>query len=327
VRCFFCLEEKAPSDEHVFPAAIGGTLKTNRVCTACNSFLGKEVDVRLTDHPAILMKRQESGMTRSGGKPVDATKKLFAKGTLAADPEKRIQMVSEPITGRLTPKMMYHESRTESEDGTEQRQVTLDESDIGALEKIVQRHRKNAGLQPLPEEEIQALIADARRNMRTLEQPEVVYAVKVDAFHFQRAVCKISYELACIWLGDAYLNDPAAEPIRNFILTGKEAEIPGKIQLGGNMPPLSLWQSEPKAHVGLALQQGDKIAIGVQVFDAVSGVVIVTNAARSYPNLKDGRFVLMDLVGSSSRNTTLTDEAFRATRRPRDAARPGYNQS
>lgn len=199
-------------------------------------------------------------MTTSGGKPVDATKKLLANGTLAADPEKRIQMVSDPITGKLTPKMMYHESRTESEDGTEQRQITLDESDIGALEKIVQRHRKNAGLQPLPEEEIQALIADARRNMRTLEQPEVVYAVKVDAFHFQRAVCKISYELACIWLGDAYLNDPAAEPIRKFILTGEEAEIPGKIQLGGNMPPLSLWQKEPKAHVGLALQQGDRFA-------------------------------------------------------------------
>jgi hypothetical protein len=96
---------------------------------------------------------------------------------------------------------------------------------------------------------------------------------------------------------------PMTQPIRDFILTGKEAAIHGKIQLGGNMPPLSLWQSEPNAHVGLALQQGDNIAIGVRIFDAVSGVVIVTNAARSYPNLRDGRFVLIDLVGSASRAT------------------------
>jgi hypothetical protein len=105
------------------------------------------------------------------------------------------------------------------------------------------------------------------------------------------------------------------QPIRDFILTGKEAAIHGKIQLGGNMPPLSLWQSEPNAHVGLALQQGDNIAIGVRIF-----------AARSYPNLRDGRFVLIDLVGSASRNTTLTDEAFRATRRSRDALRHGDKQ-
>ena len=94
MRCFFCLEEKEPSIEHVFPAAIGGTLKTNRVCTACNSLLGQEVDVRLTDHPAILMKRHELGMTTSAGKAVDATKKLFAQGALAADPEKRINNFS-----------------------------------------------------------------------------------------------------------------------------------------------------------------------------------------------------------------------------------------
>ena len=30
MRCFFCLEEKEPSLEHVFPEAIGGTLKTGR---------------------------------------------------------------------------------------------------------------------------------------------------------------------------------------------------------------------------------------------------------------------------------------------------------
>jgi hypothetical protein len=261
-------------------------------------------------------------MATSGGKPVDATKKLFAQGALAADPEKRIQTLVDPITGKIVPKMMYHKRLTKNEDGTESVQITLDESDLGALEKIVQRHRKSAGLDPLSDEELQALVADAQRNMLTLREPEVVYSNKIDTFHYQRAICKIAYELARIWLGDAYLDDPGAQPIRDFILKGKEGEIPGKIQLVGNMPPLSLWQSEPKAHIALALQQDDSIGIGVRVFDAVSGVVILTNGARSYPNLKEGRFVLIDLVGNASRNSTLTDEALRVTRRSRDPDRP-----
>ena len=145
MRCFFCLEEKAPSVEHVFPEAIGGTLETDRVCTSCNSFLGKDVDVRLTDHPAVLIKRSEFGMTTSAGKPVDPMGKLFRQGTLASDPEKRIQTVVDPGTGKIVPKMMYHRRVTKNEDGTESIQIALDESDIGALEKIVQRHRKNAG--------------------------------------------------------------------------------------------------------------------------------------------------------------------------------------
>ena len=36
MRCIFCLKERDPSLEHVFPAAIGGTLTIDRVCKPCN---------------------------------------------------------------------------------------------------------------------------------------------------------------------------------------------------------------------------------------------------------------------------------------------------
>src|ERR1700722_10196542 len=126
MRCFFCLKEKDPSIEHVFPEAIWGTLTTKRVCAGCNSFLGTEVDARLTDHPAILVKRQEFGMRTSSGKPVNAFQKLFFQGVLATDPEKRIQLLSDPVTGVITPKMMYHARRYEKEDGTRGVEITLD---------------------------------------------------------------------------------------------------------------------------------------------------------------------------------------------------------
>jgi hypothetical protein len=40
-----CLSEREPSEEHVFPAAIGGTLVIDRVCKPCNDRLGANVDV------------------------------------------------------------------------------------------------------------------------------------------------------------------------------------------------------------------------------------------------------------------------------------------
>jgi hypothetical protein len=59
MRCFFCLEEREPTEEHVFPHAIGGTLTIDRVCKPCNDFLGAKVDVLLTNHELILIKRAD----------------------------------------------------------------------------------------------------------------------------------------------------------------------------------------------------------------------------------------------------------------------------
>ena len=57
MRCIFCLKDRSPSLEHVFPDAIGGTLTIARVCEPCNSWLGTNVDSYLTDHIGVLMKR------------------------------------------------------------------------------------------------------------------------------------------------------------------------------------------------------------------------------------------------------------------------------
>jgi hypothetical protein len=57
MKCIFCLNEREPSVEHVFPDAIGGTWTTDRVCKPCNDWLGSNVDVELTDYSGTLMKR------------------------------------------------------------------------------------------------------------------------------------------------------------------------------------------------------------------------------------------------------------------------------
>ena len=50
--CILCLSRSKMTAEHVFPDAIGGGLELPALCAACNSFLGTQVDVLLTDDPS-----------------------------------------------------------------------------------------------------------------------------------------------------------------------------------------------------------------------------------------------------------------------------------
>jgi HNH endonuclease len=312
--CFFCLEEREPTEEHVFPEAIGGTLTIDRVCKACNDFLGAKVDVFLTNHELILIKRAEFGMIDSAGKAIDPMRKMFGVGKLANEPEKRIKLVPDPKTGRLQPRMMHHSIRTKRDDGTEAVQITLDESDIGEVGKILQRERKRAGLDPAPDHEIEAYVAAIRQQITSIEHPEVLYNLRIDTHDFQRGICKIIYELAGLWLGDAYLDDPVAEMFRNIILSGSEERIQGQISFGV-VPSLSLWNGEPKAHVAMGSKQGEAFFVAVRIFDAASGVLCVTNTASKYPSLTEGRFLLIDLTGDFSRSSPLKEELIRMSKR------------
>ena len=143
----------------------------DRVCKACNDFLGAKIDVLLTNHELILIKRAELGMIDRAGKAIDPMRKMFGVGKLANEAEKRIKLVPDPKTGQLQPRMMYHSIRTKRDDGTEAVQITLDASDIGEVGKIIQRERKRAGQEPLPESEIEALVTAAKQSIGTIEQP------------------------------------------------------------------------------------------------------------------------------------------------------------
>jgi hypothetical protein len=322
MRCIFCLKEREPSDEHVFPAAIGGELIIDRVCKPCNDFLGAKVDVLLTDHKAILLKRVEFGMGDRSGKDIDPWKRVFGDGRLASNPELKIHLAPNPETGRMEPRMRYSSTRIKQDDGQEVVQVALDENQIDELEKIAQRERKRAGLEPYSEDEIRALLASARENMRTIEQPEVIYAVKLDKWDYQRAVCKIIYELAWLWLGDAYIDDPVAKMLRTVILSGSKQSMAARITMDGVEPPLSNWNGEPKAHIAMGAQMGDGFFVGVRVFDLVSGRLGVTYTASKYPPVAGGRFQLFDLGGGQSRDSTLEEECLRMSARLRDPGVP-----
>ncbi len=62
---------------------------------------------------------------------------------------------------------------------------------------------------------------------QTIEHPEVFYRLKFDMASIRRGILKIAYELAFLWLGESYLDDPMAAILRSVVRDGADAIDPG----------------------------------------------------------------------------------------------------
>jgi HNH endonuclease len=217
MRCIFCLEEKAESEEHVFALAIGGCLTTNRVCASCNSKLGTSIDAPLIDHSLVLLRRAELGIAGRGDVP-DAFQRILGTSVLASDKSRRLKTTIDPNTGKLDIRTIpYMSLAQQMPDGTTVKRLVLDARDIGRLGTIVQKIRARHNLSPLPTDEIEKIVLDAQENISTMENPEVLASLKFDTYKFMRGILKICYELAFLWFGDDYLEDQIAINTRRYI--------------------------------------------------------------------------------------------------------------
>jgi hypothetical protein len=310
MRCIFCLEEREPSVEHVFPDAIGGTLVIDRVCKTCNDWLGSNVDVLLTDHTLVMVKRNHLNITnRNGNTPTFDD--IFGFATMANHPKQRVKMVQDRKTGAIRPTLLHREIRRTTQDGKEEICVVIDANQQAAIGKIIQRVRKREGFPLLSPTDLAEEIKSKVR-AGEIKQPEVLHKVAVDLRDYQRAICKIVYELAWFWLGEDYLDDPVAVFLRNTILKGiEEKDIRGQIQIG-KLPPFNeMWTGEPNAHIAFVKKAGPGISIMVRVFDVMSAGIVVTNSPERYPNLTQGDFFCCDPQTSERRNTTFPEELLR----------------
>lgn len=180
MRCIFCLMEQPSSVEHVFPEAIGGTLTINRVCKGCNDRLGNEVDVRLTDHPLILLRRSQLGMRDATGKEINPWAKVFGIGTMASDPTQRIQIVPDASTGQWVPRLLYNRAQSKLGDGTGVVQIKIDANQVGEIGKIIQRERARAGAPLLSDEGLNVAVEAAKAQSGQIDRPEVLYNFNID---------------------------------------------------------------------------------------------------------------------------------------------------
>lgn len=308
MRCIFCLKEREPSCEHVLPEAIGGTLTIDRVCKPCNERLGGKVDCKLSDHLACVAMREELGMTDGEGRPVRFWAKFMRDGKLAADPTRTIEVRQDRETGNFTTKLRYHRQVQEGDDGAESVQISVDLSDIDRLPTIVQRERGRMGLPPLSGQEIEALKEEARKNVRTIEQPEVLHSVRADTELYKPAVAKIAYEIAWYWLGDAYLDDPRAAELRGYILGERDELSNARIAFNESYGGFAPWASEPNAHIALGASQGRSHAIALRIFNVFVGVLEVTVENERYAGKDWNQFLLVDPVTGARRESSLREE-------------------
>jgi len=234
---------------------------------------------------------------------------------MADDPEQKVRFVPDSKTGQLAPQVLYKSIRKTLDNGTDVVQITIDARQVGEIEKIIQRVHRREDLPLLSDEEIQAQIGATKANMGRIDQPEVKFGLEVDIWNYHRAVFKIAYELAWLWLGDEYLDDPVAEQLRNMILKDARDGIKGKVQFGADIAPLAPWKDEPNVHIGFCSGVGHAICISVRIFDSICGAVSVSETADRYPTIGNGNFVMIDPQTGVSRNTTLADELVRVVQR------------
>lgn len=318
--CIFCLKDRPPSDEHVFPEAIGGTLVIHRVCKPCNDILGSQVDAKLVDHYLIIMSRAACGIAGKGGKVPDAFKALGA-GRLASDPEQRIR-VSVPANGgkpilKLAPRKM-----TGVENGQQFVRLMIDSQDYPDLGDMIQKMRVRVGMPPLSDSELAGELTRAIESSRAIEQPQVIHNPKIDLIYFQAGIFKIAYELAWYWFGDDFLEDAEAAKLRKVVLNPTSLERPestglaATIKISDDAGPLALWQHRRHAHIGMAMRSGKNMMLTIRIFNTMSAIVCVSKNGDRYPNFAlspDGQFIEIDPRQKTERQSTILAELGRLT--------------
>lgn len=320
--CFFCLQPQSPSSEHVFPKAIGGTLTTDRVCKPCNDTLGHQVDVLLTDHLLIQLQRSDLGLAGQSGTVPDAINLVLGTTSMADDPAQRVRLLFNPASGKLEPRILPKRTTKVLPDGLREESLTIDASTPPEeVKRILLRLHKRQGVPPPSDETLNRKVAQILSQIVTIEKPEVMGSLQVDDVGYKRAMLKIAYELACLWLGDAYPADPTAATLRNVIL-GRTPFASSGIGAMADLVRLSafdFWPPNTNSHLAYATVSDGRVGLALKVFETFFMVVHVTERAEDYevqsthsPRL---RFLEIDVPTGARRESSFVEELTRLASR------------
>jgi hypothetical protein len=247
---------------------------------------------------------------------------LLGVANLVDDPGRRVRTTFNKETGKLDIRALHHASDIVRPDGSTARQIIVDERDKGQIATIIQRERKRHGIPPMPEDELAAEVLKATQNVTTVDKPKINIPLKVSFAFLRHALMKIAYELAFLWLGEAYLDDPTAAALRTSICSpdmNSTNGIPGYVGAAEGCGVFSFWSDDKTHHIAFAFHD-DKggIAIAVRVFDIWAAVVLVTKDAARYLKGQDEnnmlRFLSIDPTSGDIRNVPFLAEMGRVVR-------------
>jgi hypothetical protein len=229
----------------------------------------------------------------------------------------RAQTRLNKATGKLDTRQLYHAADVVLPDGKKTRQITLDLRDKDQIPKIIQRERQRHNLPPLSDEQL--AIAAQQFTVTTIENPVVQVSLEFSFAYLRHAMIKIAYELAFLWLGESYLDDPTAAELRAAIVDPdlvSTDKIPGYVGDAQTCPPFNnFWTPHEAHHLAYTSIIAGDVLTSVRVFDLYAAVVAVSKEpGRYFRKPADStklRFLAIDSVTGKTINTTFADESRR----------------
>ncbi len=165
----------------------------------------------------------------------------------------------------------------------------------------------------------QDLAAEAGNlTVNSIKNPLVHVTIPVSFAYLRHAMMKIAYELAFLWFGDAYLDDPLAIDLRNSILKADLASTDGLVGYVGEAKPCTafkFWTPHEAHHLAYSSIVADALIVAVRVFDLYAAAVVVSRRTQHYfrttADASKLRFLAIDSVSGKTVDTTFDNETCR----------------
>ena len=128
---------------------------------------------------------------------------------------------------------------------------------------------------------------------------------EVDTVDYKRAIVKIAYEFTCEWLGSGYLADPCGEKLRHFVRDPLFVSPPIENAITGIINFLEIpFQKGPIDisacnHMARICYGDNCLVCQVDIFNVISGAIVVSENPSAYPLFIPKRIELDPLKGTS----------------------------
>ncbi|HLG90076.1 MAG TPA: hypothetical protein VKZ79_23115 [Alphaproteobacteria bacterium] len=172
---------------------------------------------------------------------------------------------------------------------------------------------------PLSPEEL--AIEASKFTVKTVEPLLVQVSIDVSFAFLRQAMMKIAYELAFLWLGESYLDDPLAVELRDAILKDDIAStdsLAGYVGWAESCSAFNFWTPHKAHHLAFASVVAGSVIVAARVFDIYAVAIPVSRDVSRY--VRTGAdamklpFLAIDAATGSTIEATFGEEQHRLAR-------------
>lgn len=310
MECIICRNDKERSQfniEHIIPEAIKGNLKIYCVCIECNSKMGDNFDNELTDCWIIKTTMARLKIKDKNGNIPN----LFSGINIHRKDGKKVSIISNK-KGEITETTTSQIVQSHKDDKGLAISIVSSKKNIKDICETVNTIRRRNNMPILSDEEI---LKSANVSIEEISQFKMTCSI--DTTKLELALLKISYELACYWLGSEYSSDKTSKmiskQIKDYIYEGKyNKDISfGIISLEKELiPEFVAWEDVPYKHIVCMVKYDERIICYIKIFDSLFARFLISEDIQNY-TLFESMFISIDTKNGERIETTLKQEKDR----------------